>query len=438
MSLASFSIITIIDANGGISKEGVIPWNCYSNMKFFRDTTIGNGKNAVIMGRISYEAIPEEHRPLKNRHCVVVSSKWKQEEHTDVTVCSSLMEALITLGGSFKQYEDIFVLGGEQIYHEAVSRFMYLCKKIYLTKLKTEYDCDQFFPWDSVKDFDYFSDPQKTVEFVRYFICPKNYHEEHNYLKILKEFGNNSEPKKIGEGTHHVSLGIDMCFNLTNTIPIITTKKINYQNIIRNLLFFLSGNPEERDLNENIEESILPSLGFYLRHSNEKYEGCGKEYEGEDILFEVVNKLQSEPHSLNNHVFLNTNQSRESTIVPPISIIHFNVSGDKKNLDCQIYINRGNIVEDIPDYIVFCSLFLKIISHVSNLEARTLKIKIGQTFINSKDEDKINKQLSRTPRPFPVLKFRDPIRLCKIEDFNENSFIVENYSSWPRISCEHS
>ena len=93
MALANFSIIVAIDAGNGIAKNGEIPWKTTSDGKFFRDITLGRGKNAIIMGRGTYEAIPEENRPLQGRHCVIISRTWKQEEHPEITICESLIDA---------------------------------------------------------------------------------------------------------------------------------------------------------------------------------------------------------------------------------------------------------------------------------------------------------------------------------------------------------
>ena len=203
MSLAPFSIIVAVDGGNGIAKMnedtklGEIPWNSKSDMEYFRSTTIGRGKNAVIMGRVTYESIPEQYRPLQHRHCVIISRTWKQENHPEVSVCASLLEALTTIGGSIKNYDEIFIAGGEQIYTEAVLNFLYLCKKVYITRFKTDYNCDQFFPWDSVKDYGFFQDPQKTTSFVRYFVFPSVIHGEYQYVTPWpsKESGKDRNPE---------------------------------------------------------------------------------------------------------------------------------------------------------------------------------------------------------------------------------------------------
>src|ERR1700730_5492877 len=116
--LAHFNLIVAIDNDNGIAKSGAIPWSSKEDSKFFRETTIGKRKNAVIMGRVTYESIPSAHRPLEGRDNVVISRSWRQEEHSDITVYTSLGDALMGVGNSIKAYDDVFIAGGEQIYNE--------------------------------------------------------------------------------------------------------------------------------------------------------------------------------------------------------------------------------------------------------------------------------------------------------------------------------
>ena len=87
-SLARFSVIVATDASGGISKDGGLPWASKADMTFFRDTTTGRSKNAVIMGRKTYETIPREHRPRTEillaaaTHCTIHRLRNRKEIRT--------------------------------------------------------------------------------------------------------------------------------------------------------------------------------------------------------------------------------------------------------------------------------------------------------------------------------------------------------------------
>ena len=150
-----------------------------------------------------------------------------------------MLDSLSIVGGSIKKYGEIFIAGGEQIYIEAIRDFSYLCKKIYVTKFKTDYECDQFFPWDAVKDYPTFKDSTRTRNFVRYFIRPDISHQEYQYLDLMKTISDTGESKADRTGTGVCSIfGTRMEFDISERIPILTTKQIYYNKIIRELLFF--------------------------------------------------------------------------------------------------------------------------------------------------------------------------------------------------------
>lgn len=460
MSLANFSIIVAIDCGNGIAKNGMIPWNVKSDMKFFRDTTIGRGRNAVIMGRITYESIPPEFRPLSGRQCVVISRQWKQEDHPGVIVCSSLVEALSTIGSSIKNYDEVFIAGGEQIYIEAIRDYLYLCKRIYVTKFKTDYECDQFFPWDQIKDFGTFQDAQRTNVFIRHFIAPRVDHQEYVYLDTLKTIAETGETKSDRTGTGTTSVfGTRMEFNISERVPIFTTKRINYDNIIKELLFFVSGKTDTKILEsdgvgiwkgntsrefldsrglEYEEGDMGPLYGFQWRHWNAPYEGCDGNYAGKGIdqLSEVIRLIRNDPHS--RRILMsawNVEQLPEMTLPPCHSYVQFNVSGDRKYLDCQLYMRSSDFFLGVPYNVASYSILTHMIAHVTNLKPRKFILVSGDAHIYSTHEDQVKRQLSRTPRPFPFLKFRGAAKIHEIDDFTFKSFIIEGYTSWPFISA---
>lgn len=459
MALANFSLIVAVDSNNGIAKNHDIPWHSPEDMRFFRETTKGKGRNAVIMGRITYEKIPEDYRPLEGRTCVIISRTWKQENYPDIRIYPSLIDALVGLGAS-KTYEEIFIAGGEQIYRDSVEKFMYLCKKIYVTKFKMDYACDQFFPFDSVKDLPLFCDVAKSRDYSRYTFAPKATHEEYQYLELLKRAKKGEQKSdRTGVGTMSI-FGTSMEYNIENTIPILTTKKVNYEAVIKELLFFVSGKTDTRILSDqgvkiweaNTKKEVLQNLGLHWdegdmgpgyshqwRHWNAKYEGCDKDYTGQGIdqLKKLIDGIRTEPHS-RRHILTSWNPEQiDQMSLPPCHILaQFNVSSDKKYLDCQLYQRSGDLFLGVPFNIASYVILTHMIAHVTSLRARRFIHVIGDTHIYNNHTNQVNTQLNRTPRPFPSLKFRNATRIHEIDDFDFNSFLIEGYSSWPYINAE--
>lgn len=130
-----FSIIVAVDENGGIGKNNSIPWYYKEDFQYFKKMTT-NG--VVIMGRKTYESIG---KTLPNRVNIIVSRTMN--ENIEYTVCRTLKEALEEF---CNQDKDVFVIGGEGLYREALEQYRELCQKVYITRIKGDYECDVKFP----------------------------------------------------------------------------------------------------------------------------------------------------------------------------------------------------------------------------------------------------------------------------------------------------
>jgi dihydrofolate reductase len=132
--MQDFTIVVAVDSELGIGKTGALPWRLKEDMKHFRELTTGPG-NAVIMGRKTWESIPERFRPLPGRTNIVLSR-------------SSIPKGAIALGGLEAALEvpasRRFVIGGGQIYAEAISHPA--CVELIVTRVDKSFDCDVTFP----------------------------------------------------------------------------------------------------------------------------------------------------------------------------------------------------------------------------------------------------------------------------------------------------
>src|ERR1700733_8764651 len=141
-----FSIIVAFDSQYGIGKAGQLPWHLPADLKHFKEitSTVTNSakKNAVIMGRKTWDSLPPKFRPLPGRVNMVLSKEGKLNLPSGVLSSSSLENALTQL--SSPDIESVFVIGGAQIYAHAMEHP--LCQKLYVTHVQGEYGCDAFFP----------------------------------------------------------------------------------------------------------------------------------------------------------------------------------------------------------------------------------------------------------------------------------------------------
>ena len=128
------NIIVACDKNLGIGKNNTIPWYNKEDMQIFKKYTIGNGNNAIIMGRKTLESIP--NIPLNKRKHLVLSHTLKSCKNYNVYKSK---EDLLEHN---KHYDELWVIGGSEIY----KLFLMDAKYVYQTIQNNYYNCDTFFP----------------------------------------------------------------------------------------------------------------------------------------------------------------------------------------------------------------------------------------------------------------------------------------------------
>lgn len=148
-----YSFIAACDLDGGIGKDGNIPWHIKEDMKHFRNITLSPDKtNVVIMGRRTWESL--DCKPLSGRINIVVSKKLSS--HTEMYIYDKDAYFVSSLEDALKVAEseksNIFVIGGEQLYNEALSDER--CINGYLTIIKNIFGCDTFFPIDLMDNYE--------------------------------------------------------------------------------------------------------------------------------------------------------------------------------------------------------------------------------------------------------------------------------------------
>ncbi len=125
------SLIAAMDKNNLIGSSNQIPWHIPGELKRFREITMGR---PVIMGRKTHESIG---KPLDGRVNIVLTKN--QNLRFDGVQCYSKLEDIFN---SLKNEEEIFVIGGSQIYEITLP----LANRLYITMINEEYSGDTWFP----------------------------------------------------------------------------------------------------------------------------------------------------------------------------------------------------------------------------------------------------------------------------------------------------
>ena len=128
------SFVVAMDRKRLIGAGDALPWRLPDELRRFKEITMGH---PVLMGRKTYESIPEKFRPLKGRTNIILTTQ-EDYEAPGCTVVHSLEEALTTVDPQ----DELMVIGGARVF-EAL---MPLVDRLYLTEIDGEYKGDVYFP----------------------------------------------------------------------------------------------------------------------------------------------------------------------------------------------------------------------------------------------------------------------------------------------------
>lgn len=128
------SLIAALAKNRAIGKDGQLLWHLPEDMRHFRETTRGK---PVIMGRKTWESLPDSFRPLPGRHNIVVSRNPAYLA-PGATLVGSLENAIHAVG----ETAEVFVIGGAELYRQALP----VAGRLYLTEIAQDFEGDAFFP----------------------------------------------------------------------------------------------------------------------------------------------------------------------------------------------------------------------------------------------------------------------------------------------------
>ncbi len=146
MTAMQFSIVVAADLKDGIGWQGGLPWRLSADMAYFKRLTsqvqIAGKRNAVIMGRKTWDSIPGKFRPLDGRLNIVLTRTPQANLPEGVLSAVGLDEALKTCEA--QDVEQTFVIGGGAVYSEALRHRD--CHLVYLTRVLSQFECDTFLP----------------------------------------------------------------------------------------------------------------------------------------------------------------------------------------------------------------------------------------------------------------------------------------------------
>jgi len=257
------------------------------------------------------------------------------------------------------------------------------------------------------------------------------------YLNLLKHVKQNGLKKEDRTGTGTLSVfGYQMRFNIKDSFPLVTTKKIHLKSVIYELLWFLSGDTNIKFLKENnvsiwdewADES--GNLGPVYGHQWRSWPTSdGREI---DQITNLIDQIKKTPDSRRLIVSAwNVGEIDKMKLPPCHCFFQFYVSNG--SLSCQLYQRSADIFLGVPFNIASYALLTKMIAHVCNLKCGEFIHTLGDAHIYMNHIDQVDEQLSRKPKKLPTIKINSATK--DIFDFKYDDFYLEGYEPHPLIKA---
>jgi thymidylate synthase len=453
-----FSLIAIVDSKLGISKDGKMPWNYPEDLKYFKNMT---KDQIVIMGNNTWNSLPNSYRPLPNRINVVLTQSGRISGNTPpnltFTSISDCVEYFSSNKAKFKGMKK-FVIGGSQIYKQFLERN--LIHDLFITSINKDYKCDLFMPYffdDCVEDDDIQDQtPSFDLEIRKYYTIN---HEENQMLNLMNHIikHGNRRDDRTDTGTLSV-FSRELRFNLkTGQIPLLTTRPLSLKIIFEELMWILRGQTDNKILNEkkiNIwndntsrefldshnlqhyeEGDIGASYGFQMRHYGEKYVDCHTDYKGFDQLENAISLIKHNPESRRIIINLwNPSQLDKMSLPPCVYGYQFYVANGR--LNCKLLQRSSDIALAGGHNCAAGAMLTIMIAAVTRLLPGELIWSPSDIHIYLNQVNAVKEQLTRHPKPFPLLRILKLPENNDIRNFELDHFKLLNYDPHPRIKFE--
>lgn len=258
------------------------------------------------------------------------------------------------------------------------------------------------------------------------------------YLNLLNRILTEGTKKTDRTGTGTISIfGHQMRFNMEDGFPLLTTKKLHLKSIIHELIWFLQGDTNIKYLQENgvriwnewADEN--GELGPVYGHQWRSW----PDYDGGTIdqIQNVVDLIRHHPDSRRMIVSAwNVAEVKDMALPPCHTLFQFYVAEGKLSL--QLYQRSADTFLGVPFNIASYALLLQMMAQVTGLKASEFIHTTGDTHLYLNHLEQAKLQLTRTPRPLPIMKLNPDVK--DIFSFKYEDFQLEGYDPWPHIKAE--
>jgi len=256
------------------------------------------------------------------------------------------------------------------------------------------------------------------------------------YLELVQEIFDKGIEKTDRTGTGTISIfGAQTKYDLSKGFPMVTTKKVRFDAIMRELLWFLKGST-------NINDGLAQYTPIWNAWADEKGD-LGPIYGKQWVAWETpdgqkINQIQQAIDLLKNssdsrRIIVsawNVADLPKMALMPCHTFFHLNVMGDR--LDLQLYQRSADVALGVPYNIASYSALLMMFAKEVGLKPGIFVHTFGDVHIYSNHVEGLKEQLTRTPKKLPTLEIADkPFWDLKFEDFELKNYEHDDYIKFP-------
>jgi thymidylate synthase len=297
---------------------------------------------------------------------------------------------------------------------------------------------------------------------IRYFSIFNN-EDEKQYLSLVENVIYNGEKRYTRNGYTYSIFGHQMKYDLkNNTLPLLTTKKVAWKTCLKELLWFISGETnnkllrlqnvhiwndnstreflDSRGLFDYEEDELGPIYGHQWRKFNAPYNLYGNTYTytGIDQLQYIIdcltNKNKEGPYSRRLIISAWNPCQLDIMALPPCHVLFQFYVNTKNEVSCQLYQRSGDIGLGIPFNIASYGFLTHLIAKHCGLKTGSFIHTIGDAHIYEEHIEPLKKQLERTPYPFPKVYISE--KRGNIDDYIFDDFKVVDYKYHSQIKMD--
>jgi len=460
-----FDLIVAVDSDLGLAKNGDLPWKRMpagrEDMDWFKSHTTRPG-TALIMGRKTWESIPQKFRPLPGRINVVISSSYSGIEITGILTKSPVVRV-----GSFEaalkwcanaRSDGAFgvtrcmVIGGLSVYMQAIVNPW--LRTSWITMFKKSFDCDMKFN-KGVFDLNA-TNCVRSTEHADYHVIRYNNTEEDEYLYLMRDLLTaplrQNRTGVLTRGVFHRVLK----FNLVDPIlgpvlPLMTTKTVPWKSVYHEAVWFLSGKCTESSYltqhkvpiwNGNTSREYLDSIGLTTYQPGETGPIYGYQWRhwGGDQFAKVIETLKTNPWDRRMIVSAWNVEQLPLMVLPPCHYsFQFHVDpdcdGKPDRLNCLVNMRSADVALGVPFNIASYAFITHLVALIVGLKPGALSLSMADCHVYTNHFDGINKQLARSPNRFPTIRFSDRVTAASdltidkfVNEFTIDDVIIDNYA----------